>query len=145
MLLFGAFDGMAGLHEPYVVGPTPPHVEPPSLLEHWFELRQPVHVHAPPLQMLWLESTQSSPPPQLLFVVQALVQVPCVFPAQLSAPPHVELQDVALHTPLLQTPLAHCELLVHTQTLLVQLPPPHWLFLVQAFMPHVPSVAPLHV
>jgi hypothetical protein len=52
LLFVGALFGMAGLHVPYVVGPTPPHVEPPSLLEHWFDVVQPVHVHVPPLQML---------------------------------------------------------------------------------------------
>ena len=145
MLLLGALFGIAGLHVPYVTGPTPPHVEPPILLEHWFELRQPVQVHVPPLQILWFESTQSSPPPQSLAVWHDRVHVPVVPPLHASAPPHVPLHVVALHTPAEHTPLSHWLLLVHTQTLFVQLPPPHWFFFVHAFMPHVPSVEPEHV
>ncbi len=145
MLLLGGLLGIEGLHVPYVAGTTPPHVEPPSLLEHCVEVVHPVHVHVPPLQMLWFESTQSSPPPQSVLVWHDLVHVPVVPPLQASEPPHVPEHVVALQTPPLQTPLAHCEFAVHWQTLPTQLPPPHWLFFVHAFMPHVPSVEPWHV
>jgi hypothetical protein len=74
-----------------------------------------------------------------------LLHAPVVPPLQLSEPPHVPPHDDALHTPAEQTPLWHCEFAEHLQMPPEQLPPPHWLFFVHAFMPHVPSVAPLHV
>ncbi len=147
MLLLGGLLGMDGLHVPLCAGVTPLHVAPPSLLVHWVELVHALHVHVPPVHGTLLESTHSSPPPQSVLDLQLLVHVPCVMPPQLCEPPHCVLleQLEAVQTPLLQTPLAHCELAVQTQTLLVQLPPPHWLFLVHAFMPHVPSWAPWQV
>ena len=142
MLLKGGLLGMDGLHVPYVAGLTPLHVEPPSLLEHCVDDVQPVHAHVPPLQRLWFESTQSSPPPQSVLVWHDLLHVPFVPPLHTSDPLHVPEHVVGLQTPLLQTPLSHCEFEVQTQTLLTQLPPPHWNFFVHAFIPHVPSAAP---
>ncbi len=144
MLLLGGLLGIDGPHVPFCAGPTLLQDAGLSLLVHCVEDVQPVHVHGPPLHALWLESTQSSPPPQSLFWRHAFEHEPVVPPLHDSAPPHVP-QLVALQTPLLHTPLAHCEFAVHTHTLFVQVPPPHWLFFVHAFMPHVPSVAPWHV
>jgi hypothetical protein len=146
LLFDGALLGIAGLHAPFTAGTTLLHDAPPILLVHCVDDRQPVHVHGPPLQLLRLASRQSSPPPQSLFARHDFVHVPLVVvPLQTSAPPHVVPHVDAVHVPFEHTPLSHWLLFVHTHTLFVQLPPPHWFFFVHAFMPHEPSVEPLHV